>query len=84
MTVKDVEMPDEADDDATIVDEEPELDRLPVGLNIEDIQDPKERKKLKDRLEVAISTAVLAQGLDGEQVMYFLREIKVSLPSKVF
>jgi hypothetical protein len=76
---KDSEMTDacEVDDDATIVEEESRLNRLPVGLNLEDLQDPAERAKFKKRMEVASSTAVLVQSLDSEQVMWFLSEIKV-------
>lgn len=80
---RDVEMIDplEVDDDATITDEnvyvDIKLNRLPVGLKLEDIQDPDERAKFQKRMDVASSTAFLVQSLDNEQVMWFLNEIKV-------
>lgn len=75
--------PVEVDDDATIADEEQytdiKLNRLPVGLKVDDIQDQHERTHFEERMAMASSTAVLAKGLDTEQLMLFLEEVKVCL-----
>lgn len=69
------------EDDAMALEEDPFADikfrRLPVGLKLEDIQDVHERDNFKNRMEVASSTALLAKGLDAEQLMWFLNEVKV-------
>lgn len=69
------------DDDAMSLDNDPlaniKLDRLPVGLKLEDIQDAHERANVEKRMEMASSTAMLAKVLDTEQLMWFFDEVKV-------
>ncbi|KAE8440886.1 hypothetical protein EG329_006353 [Mollisiaceae sp. DMI_Dod_QoI] len=75
---------EDIDPDATIADDDPyqdvHLSRLPVGIKIEDIINVAERENFKKRMNIAVSTAVMAKSLDNEQVMWFLDDIKKNDP----